>query len=81
MWPVQKEGAGRRQKRGPQSSWESAEASWVADIWTVPCPVTRTELEDWPAPGPRGLVRKPLRLSGCWGGPWLPHMLSAPAGD
>ena len=50
MWPVQKEGAGRRQKRGPQSSWESAEASWVADIWTVPCPVTRTELEDWPVP-------------------------------
>lgn len=42
MWPVQKEGAGRRQKRGPQSSWVSAKASWVADTWTVPCPVTRT---------------------------------------
>jgi len=50
MWPVQKEGAGRRQKRGPQSSSESAKASWVADIWTVPCLVTRTELEDWPVP-------------------------------
>ena len=48
MWPVQKEGARRRQKRCPQSSWEYAKASWVADIWTVPCLVTRTELEDWP---------------------------------
>ena len=50
MWPVQKEGAGRRQKSGPQSSWESAKASWGADTRPVPCPVTRTELEDWPVP-------------------------------
>lgn len=33
MWPVQR--SRERQKRGPQSA-ESAEASWVADIWTVP---------------------------------------------